>query len=238
MDLIQQLKQRIKHTQHPATKYCFALYKKLSTADLPLPISLYRAICTLHLSTVYCLQTISRLFYWTPMFKSRLQNQPKQLYLYCGMPLLLGALDIYIGNNCRINGITTFCGRNSTERRARLIIGDNVDVSWQSTLAVGTHIIIEDNVRLAAKAFLAGYPGHPLDPVARAKGLADTPAQIGPIHLKRDVWLGSNVTVLAGVTIGEGSVIATGSIVTKDIPAGVLAGGVPAKVIRAIAADI
>ena len=53
-----------------------------------------------------------------------------------------------------------------------------------------------------------------------------------PIKIGKNVWIGSNVTVLPGVTIGENSVIAAGAVVTKDVPANTVVGGVPAKVIR------
>ena len=232
IEFITHIKQQIKSGQGPKSKRFITLYKKLLLADIPLPLTLYRGLYVLHLAAANTLQGLMRILYWTPLFKTRLQNHPKQLYLYCGMPLILGALEITIGNNCRINGVTTFCGRASRTHRAQLQIGDNVDISWQSTIAVGTEIVIENNVRMAANVFLAGYPGHPLDPTARAQGLSDTVDQIGKIHLQQDVWLGSNVTVLAGVTIGRGCVIATGSVVTKDIRAGVLAAGNPARVIR------
>ena len=55
-----------------------------------------------------------------------------------------------------------------------------------------------------------------------------------PIQVGNNVWFGSRVTVLGGVTIGDNSVIAAGSVVTKDIPAGVIAAGVPCKVLRPI----
>lgn len=55
-----------------------------------------------------------------------------------------------------------------------------------------------------------------------------------PVVIEDEVFLGSNVRVLKGVTIGKGSVIANSSVVVKSIPPGVLAGGNPAKVIRAI----
>ena len=116
----------------------------------------------------------------------------------------------------------------------RLEIGDNVDVGWQTTIAAGRTVRLGHNVRIAGRAFLAGYPGHPLDPEDRANGLPDTDEQIGDIVLEDDVWLATGVTVCAGVTIGQGSVIAAGSVVTKDIPPGVLAGGVPARVIKEI----
>ena len=231
-EILQQFKQHLKDSRNPGVKFCITSYKRILMADLPLPRWFCRTLLVLHLSCTATLQTLLRIFYWTPLFKSRLRSQPRQLYLYSGMPLILGTLDFHLGDNCRISGVTTFCGRPSSQYRARLEIANNVDVSWQTTIAVGTLIIIENNVRIAANGFLAGYPGHPLDPVARAQGLTDTEAQIGKIHLKEDVWLGTNVTVLAGVTIGRGSVIATGSVVTKDIPAGVLAGGIPARVLR------
>lgn len=54
----------------------------------------------------------------------------------------------------------------------------------------------------------------------------------GPIVVEDDVWLGFRVTVLSGVTIGRGAVVAAGSVVTKDVPPYVIVGGVPAKVIK------
>ena len=55
-----------------------------------------------------------------------------------------------------------------------------------------------------------------------------------PIEVGNNVWIGARVTLLPGVHIGEGSVIAAGAVVTKDIPAHVLAAGVPARVVRPI----
>ena len=55
-----------------------------------------------------------------------------------------------------------------------------------------------------------------------------------PIKVGNNVWFGSKVTVLGGVTIGDNTVIAAGSVVTKDIPSGVIAAGVPCKVLREI----
>ena len=55
-----------------------------------------------------------------------------------------------------------------------------------------------------------------------------------PIHIGKNVWIGANATILAGVTIGDDTVIAAGAVVTKDVPGNTVAGGVPAKVIKRI----
>ncbi|MER6580205.1 sugar O-acetyltransferase [Nonomuraea sp. NPDC001023] len=71
---------------------------------------------------------------------------------------------------------------------------------------------------------------HPLDPTLRKAGYEyGEKVTVGP-----DAWLGGGVIVLPGVTIGEGSVVGAGSVVTKDVPAGVVAYGNPARVIRTL----
>ena len=72
--------------------------------------------------------------------------------------------------------------------------------------------------------------GHALDPEQRAEGIGTS----RPITLEEDVWIGANAVVCGGVTIGKGSVIGAGSVVTRDIPAGVVAAGVPCRVIRPV----
>jgi acetyltransferase-like isoleucine patch superfamily enzyme len=168
------------------------------------------------------------------MFKSQIKGEKKRLKLYSGIPLILGNLEITLGNDVNLSGITTFCGRFSDKRIPKLIIGNNVDIGWQNSFSIGDEIIIEDDVKLAGKVFLAGYPGHPIDMIDRAKNKPDLEEQIGNIVLKKGSWIGTGTTILAGVTIGKGSIIGASSVVTRDIPENVLAAGNPAKVIKKI----
>ena len=93
-------------------------------------------------------------------------------------------------------------------------------------LALGG-ITIEDDVFIGPQCVLA-TEYHPENPETRHSLLTK------PIVVKRNAWLGANVTVLAGVTIGENAIVAAGSVVTKDVPDNMVVAGSPARVVREI----
>lgn len=103
------------------------------------------------------------------------------------------------------------------------VINYNVVMLDTSPIHIGDGAFIAPGVCLACS-------GHSLIGEERIRGIGTS----APITLEENVWIGANATVIGGVTIGKGSVIAAGSVVTRDIPAGVVAGGVPCKVIRKI----
>ena len=108
-------------------------------------------------------------------------------------------------------------------------LGSNVYTNYGVTFVDDTHIYIGDNTMLAPNVVLA-TAGHPIDPELRSRGLQyNLPVRIG-----RNCWLGAGVIVLPGVTIGDNTVIGAGSVVTKDIPSGVVAVGNPCRVLRAV----
>lgn len=94
-----------------------------------------------------------------------------------------------------------------------------------SPIHIGRSVLIGPGVVLACA-------GHPIHSEQRCSSALETSE---PITIEDGVWIGANSTVCGGVTIGEGSVIGAGSVVTSDIPKGVIAAGVPCKVLREIA---
>lgn len=231
---LHRMKRWAKQGKTPLARRVWCLAKSARNWSFPLIPPLHRLLYRLYLLTSNGLATLSRTLWWTPLFQSRLALAAPRLYLYGGIPYISGPVAIHIGADCRLSAAMTISGRPCSAT-PRLEIGNNVGIGWQTTLAVGSKIVLGDNVRIAGRAFLAGYPGHPLDADARARGLPDRDEQVGAIVLERDVWLATGVTVMAGVTIGAGTVVAAGSVVTRSLPGGVLAGGVPARVIRPLA---
>ena len=114
----------------------------------------------------------------------------------------------------------TDCGKN-------IHIGENVFINSNCTMQDQGGIYIGDNVLIGHNACLLTL-NHDFDPEKRAN------LHPSPIYIEDNVWLGSNVTVLPGVRIGEGSIVAAGAVVTKDVKSGEIVGGVPAKTIKKI----
>ena len=108
-------------------------------------------------------------------------------------------------------------------------LGRNIYANAGLTLVDDTHIYIGDYTMLGPNVVIA-TAGHPIDPELRAMGLQYNK----PVHIGKNCWLGAGVIVMPGVTIGDHTVIGAGSVVTKDIPSGVVAVGNPCKVLREV----
>ncbi|MDB5803058.1 MAG: bacterial transferase hexapeptide family protein 1 [Betaproteobacteria bacterium] len=108
-------------------------------------------------------------------------------------------------------------------------VGRNVFINQNCTffdlggLAIADDVLIGPNVSLITS-------GHPIAPSQRRDAVIAK-----PIAIERNVWIAAGATVIGGVTVGENSVVAAGSVVTKNVPANMLVGGNPARVIRSIA---
>lgn len=107
--------------------------------------------------------------------------------------------------------------------------GKNVYVNYNLTAVDDTHIYVGDNTMMAPNVILASA-AHPLDPEERRKGYQYNK----PVHIGKNCWLGAGVIVVPGVSIGDDTVIGAGSVVTKDIPSGVVAVGNPCRVIKEV----
>lgn len=108
-----------------------------------------------------------------------------------------------------------------------ITLGKNVFINHACSFLDMGGITIEDDVLIGPKVSLI-TENHPLDPADRQALL------LRPIIIKKNAWIGAAVTILPGVTIGENSVVAAGAVVSKDVPANTVVGGIPAKIIKRI----
>lgn len=108
-------------------------------------------------------------------------------------------------------------------------LGNHVYINFNLTAADDTYIYIGDYTMIGPNVTLA-TAGHPVLPELRKKRYQYNL----PIHIGKNCWLGAGVIVNPGITIGDNSVIGSGAVVTKDIPANVVALGTPCKAVRKI----
>lgn len=141
-----------------------------------------------------------------------------------------------IGRYCRIE-----CESSSlSEKRKKLIFGNNIQINDFVHISCSDSIILGDNVLIASKVFISdsnhgNYSGinqdHPQS-IPKDRDLNTSPVLIGD-----NVWIGENVCILKGVKIGQGSIIAANTVVTKSVPANTIIGGVPGRILKSYDID-
>ena len=107
-------------------------------------------------------------------------------------------------------------------------MGSNFYSNHNLTIIDVCKVTIGDNVMFGPHVIVS-TAAHPIDPAERRKTEFGAPITIGS-----DVWLGGNVSVLPGITIGDNCVIGAGSVINKDIPANTVAVGIPCKVVKSL----
>lgn len=152
--------------------------------------------------------------------------------LWCGFPFIskTKGSTIVIGSACRfaskktanLLGINHRCMISTYNKKSTLSIGDNCGFSGV-TIWCFDKISIGNHVRVGANVTIMDGDAHQNDPRA---------GKDKPVTIEDNVWIGANVIVLKGATIGRNSLIGAGSVVSGNIPANVIAAGNPCKVVR------
>ena len=143
---------------------------------------------------------------------------------------------ISIGSNCTFRSDKTTnlaskkkCIIRTYNANAIIEIGNNTGMN-ASVIAAAEKIIIGKDVLIGFNCYISDTDNHAIDPLLRHSGKPET----APIFIEDNVWLGVNVVVLKGVTIGKNSVIGANSLVLSNIPENVIAIGNPCRVIKKI----
>lgn len=118
----------------------------------------------------------------------------------------------------KFNMVEITCAAN-----AKLTFGNRVFLNQGVRIACTNEVTLGDNALIGDETVILDSDYH---------GVADGKTKSAPVHIERDVWLGTRVIVLRGVTIGEGSVVGAGAVVTRSLPPRVFAAGVPARVVK------
>ena len=125
-------------------------------------------------------------------------------------------------------GVVLLCLGDAAGTDVRLSVGRGAYLNRGTFVDAVERVTIGRDVAIGPRCYITDHD-HGTDPARTPLG---QPMVSAPTHIGDRAWLGAHVTVLKGVTIGDGTIVGAGSVVTKSLPAGVVAVGVPARVVR------
>jgi len=170
----------------------------------------------------------ANVFYREPLFRYRCARVGRRLHLEGAQPLIIGNGRIEIGDDVHIGSPCTW----DVGPAGQLTIGDRVSLNYRGIISVAKSVRIGDDTFIAGDVAIFDNTNHPVSPKQRLAGAAVSEAEMAPVEIGRNVWIGIHCIIMRGVMIGDNSVIAAGSIVTKSVPSNTLAAGNPAQPIR------
>ena len=162
---------------------------------------------------------------WSRQFRRHCSSVGERLSVL-GPCAVTSAGNIQVGDELTIRSRKYNKVEISCAHGAQLTFGNNVFLNQGVRIACVNQVTIGDNALLGDETVILDSDYH---------GVANSETKVAPVCIEADVWLGTRVMVLRGVTIGKGSVVGAGSVVTRSIPPSVFAAGVPARIIKTLA---
>lgn len=219
---------KIKRKETPFYSYLNYLIKKIFVINIP-------SIKLIHLPLYYfdffirlLVRRLINLFWAVPLFKARCTKVGKNLELPNGIPLVLGNhLKIYLGNNVVISRTTI--GASKIFDEPVLKIGHNSGIGYGTVISVAKEVIIGDNCMVGPNCIIMDNNDHPISPQKRELGEGVSKEDVSSVKIGNNVWIGAYCAILKGVTIGDNSIIATHSVITKDVMENCVYAGYPAR---------
>ena len=143
-------------------------------------------------------------------------NYQKNMMPQCGK-------DVFLESHCDGHWNNVYCGTD-------VHIGKhNLFICALAPIKIGNHVMFGPNVTVITGDHRIDLVGRYMTTVRNEEKL---PENDQPVVFEGDNWIGANVTILKGVSVGKGAIIASGAVVNQDVPPYAIVGGVPAKVIK------
>jgi acetyltransferase-like isoleucine patch superfamily enzyme len=211
-------------------RYARPARRALQGVRLPVVRPLVGALYALGQACSIVWHFLTKLLYREPVFRYRCRRVGRRLNLEGAPPLIMGNGRIEVGDDAHIGSPCTW----DVGPDAELIIGDRVSLNYRGVISVRRSVRIGDDTLVAGEVAIFDNTNHPVSPARRLARGAPTDAEIGPVVIGRNAWIGLRCTIMRGVTIGDNAVVAAGSVVTKSVPPNTIVAGNPAVVIRGL----
>lgn len=221
----------IRSRSNPFYRFLYDSYKSVQRVNVPVPSGLAGAMYSERTLRHNHVLWLLNKFYYEPMLRSRCASVGKNVQTDGDIPLISGSGRIVIGDNVRIGNRNAWILSPNLYECPELIIGDNTAINYQVGISAECRVSIGNNCQIAGESIIFDNNSHSIYYTDNRKMTKD---DVAPVTIEDNVWVGMRSMILKGVTIGMGSVVAAGSVVTRDVPPMILVGGNPAKEIKKI----
>jgi acetyltransferase-like isoleucine patch superfamily enzyme len=186
----------------------------------------------LHVATREGVQWLARFLWYEPLFRSQCADIGPRFRME-KLPYVVGQGTIKLGADVRLSGKSSIAFTNGYPwGRPALHVGDGTFIGHGCAFAVAKSIHIGARCLLAAGVRVRDHDGHPLDARGRVAGEMAPADRVAAVVIGDDVWIGTNASLLKGVTIGARAVIGADSVVTRDVSPDTIVAGNPARELR------
>ena len=223
------LRHWVRKSPHPVATALRSLRRRVRRLTLPAPRALVRPYLWLFLSLRGGVFFLRRVLVAEPLFKAYCTRVGKGVTTGIFVPWVQGSGELLVGDHVHISGKLSIHFAASFVDLPRLVIGDHADLSHDVMFVVGREIRLGSHVQVAGGVTFRDSGGHPADPGRRQSGAAPDLADVKPIVIHDNVWIGTGVLVMPGTEIGEGSILSAHSVVSGVIQPYTVVAGNPAR---------
>jgi len=219
---------KIKRKETPFYAFLYQLAVRARSFNIPTVKAIHLPLYYLDFSLKVVPKKVFHTLWSVPLFKARCVKSGKGLFLPNGIPLIIGShLKIYLGDNVTIGRSTI--GASKIYDAPVLKIGNNSTIGYGTGISVAKEVIIGDNCAIGPNCIIMDSDDHPLNPEKRLLREPVDKEDVAAVRIGNNVWIGSYCAILKGVTIGDNTVVATHSVVTRDAAGNCVYAGFPAR---------
>jgi len=219
---------KIKRKETPFYAWLYRSIKMIYSFNLPSVKIIHLPLYHLDYSVKVSTRRLLSVFWSVPLFKARCIQTGKGLSLPNGIPLIVGShLKIYLDDNVTL--FRSIIGASKVFDEPVLRIGKGSTIGYGTAISVAKEVTIGDNSMISPYCVIMDNDDHPISPQKRLRGEGISKEEVAEVKIGNNVWIGAYCTILKGVSIGHNSVIATHSVISKDVMENCVYAGYPAR---------
>lgn len=231
---LRNIKQLIKKQDTWVSRTLFHMYQQTRNIRLPSYTAIKWIFISIYNMQIFISSVINvcfKIFYIEPVIRVVCKEVGRGLKIE-RLPYIRGHGAIQIGHDVHLSGLINIQFGSQLADLPKVVIGSNTFIGHGFSARISESLSIGENCYIAGNVKIFDIDGHPQDYRLRREGKPVGAESIAPVCIGDDVWIGTNVIILKGVSIGSRSIVGAGSVVVKDIAPDVIASGNPARVIK------